>query len=133
MDKEISQELLQFIGHRLIVADYANWRIGVLCPVNGKVEPAIGVYLKYVWTFLFFYSKGSPKNLRSKSSAFGSRLLQVLKRSFTMRLKPGQLYAEGAEKETTPDSNASTETSCCRPQSGHSTVESCTAANSNAD
>lgn len=91
-------ELMNLIGRRLIIANFEFWCIAVADPVYGRVEPAIGDYIKYIRAYLFFYSKGSPKNRRSKYSAFGfgSRLLHVLKRLFTRSLKPVQFFAESS-------------------------------------
>ncbi len=83
--KTTPPELLSLIGRRLIVADYDNWRIAVACPVYGRIEPAIGDYLKFLWSYPWFYSDGSPRKRRSKSAAFGSRLVQLAKRSLTCR------------------------------------------------
>lgn len=96
--KTDSPELLSLIGRKLIVADYDNWRIAVVSPVEGRIEPAIGDYLKFLWSYLWFYSDGSPRKRRSKSSAFGSRLVQLAKRSLTRRLKPSQLFRAHSSK-----------------------------------
>lgn len=127
------QKFLEFIGRRLIVANFDNWQIAVVNAVNGRIEPAIGDYIKYVWAYLFYFSDGSPKARLSKSKAFGSRLLHVLKRFLTFSIKPGQLYADGADQVTTSFSEQDIVTECNAPQSGQASDESCIAANSKAD
>lgn len=129
-------DLVNLVGRRLLIADYDRWLIGVLDPVFGRVEPAIGDYFKYIRSYLFFYSDGSPKARRSSHSAFRfcSRLWQLLKRFATRSWKPLQLWAESSiEMKMTPRASGLKETSCVAPQSGHSVCESCNAHNSNAD
>lgn len=120
------QDLINLIGRRLIVANFKDWSIAVADPVYGRVEPAIGDYLKYFRAYLFFYSDGSPRKRRSKNSAFGfgSRLAHLLRRSFTRSLKPSQLWADpSTDHDTTPLSSNLTETECLPPQSGQSNAD----------
>ena len=111
--KQVDNEIRSLIGRRLIIADFKEWSMAVLDPIYGRVEPAIGDYLKYYRAYLFFYSEGSPKARLSRNSAylFLSRLWQLSKRLFTNSLKPAQLWAESStEKATTPRSLNCTET-----------------------
>ena len=120
--KKDFNDFVNLVGRRLLIADYNRWRIAVLDPVFGRVEPAIGDYLKYFRSFLFFYSDGSPKARRSNHSAFRfcSRFLQLLRRLATRSWKPAQLWAESStEKVSKQRSSNLTETSCMPPQSGH--------------
>ncbi len=83
----------KLIWRRIVLADFQSWKIFVEDPIFGETEPSIGDYLKYFRCYLFFYSEGSPKDRRNKSSArsFFSRLWTLARRLLTNSLKPSQL------------------------------------------
>lgn len=104
--EEEQRNFIQLVDRRLIIASFEDWAITVIDPVFGRVEPAIGDYLKYYRSYLFFYSDGSPKARRRRYSAFRfvSRLLHLLKRVFTRSLKPGQPWAlASTDQDTRPE------------------------------
>lgn len=117
------RNFLNLVDRRLIVANFDNWQISVIDPYAGVVEPAIGDYLKFFRSYLFFYSQGSPNMRRSLKTAFSfsSRLTQLVRRAFTRSLKPRHSLPDSSTLHaTTPRSSNLTDTTCVPPQSGHS-------------
>ena len=124
--EEGRNDFIQLVDRRLIIACFQDWTMSVVDPVFGRVEAAIGDYLKYYRTYLFFYSDGSPRARRRINSAFRfvSRLAHLLRRLFTRSLKPRQPWAESAtDQDATPRSSKRTATSCVPPQSGHGVAD----------